>query len=286
MRSWVRRHSFKNWIDDGSRVLILVDHEDDCERLPDGVMCKKHDCWHDALGLPKVGCLIQDSMLDHPNELIVFTNDDIAFTGLHDTITHLTRVFDTFVAVGRRKNVPLEFLDPYIQKASVSLNGEYEYNNAYDVLDTHELMSQDFEESTEFELDYFVFRMDPSVLDDYPDFLLGNWRWDNIMVDYLVMKNITVVDVSKSVNAYHLGKTSTGQSSRLGANYNDGLMRAYLMNTRNLSTGKERQAHPVVRFGSLNHVQYESERRVDVDGHLTMTIIARENHTPNMMALL
>lgn len=80
------------------------------------------------------------------------------------------------------------------------------------------------------------------------------------MVDYLVLKNVTLIDVSNSVTAFHLGKTSTAQDFRHGAEYNDYLMKKYLLNTENNITGNEGRYHPVVRFGSMDNAQYETRR--------------------------
>lgn len=252
-KHWIRRSTFQNWIGSGFEVLIMVDHNHDCEKLPNTVACVKHECWHASMGLPKVGCLIHDSLESHPEYIVVFTNDDISFNGLDDTIRNLNTVFDQFVALGRRTNVPLEYLRG---------NQTGTPNDATPLIDIHTFpsSSEEFKESDAFELDYFVFKVGASVLDEYPDFLLGNWRWDNMMVDYLLLKNVTIIDVSESVTAYHLGKTATVQDARHGAKYNDDLMGTYQRSTEDSVTDDGKNRHPVVRFGFMDNAHYEMKR--------------------------
>lgn len=254
-KHWIRRSTFQNWIGSGFEVLVMVDHNHDCEKLPDTVACVKHDCWHASMGLPKVGCLIHDSLESHPEHIVVFTNDDISFHGLDDTIRDLDTRFDQFVALGRRTNVPLEYLWG-------NTTGTGTPNDDTPLIDIHTFpsSSKEFKESDAFELDYFVFKVGASVLDEYPDFLLGNWRWDNVMVDYLLLKNVTIIDVSKSVTAYHLGKTATVQDARHGAKYNDDLMHTYQRSTEDSVTEDGKNRHPVVRFGFMDNAHYEMKR--------------------------
>lgn len=250
-KNWIRQNSFRNWRANGFDVLVLVDHLDDCEKFPEIVMCMKHDCWHDSLGLPKVGCLIQDSMKQYPEHIVVFTNDDMSFKGLDETIGALNSRFDQYAATGRRTNVPLDAV----------MGNKTE--NIYDgvMINIDSLPSDQLKVSTETELDYFVFRMGADVLDEYPEFLLGNWRWDNMMADYLIMKMVTMVDLSNTVTAYHIGKTSVHQTVRHGAKYNDDLRKTYLVETDNKITGDEGIYHGVIRFGSANHARYKTMRR-------------------------
>lgn len=245
MKEWIRPHSFRNWSRLGSRILILVDHQTDCDHLPEGALCQEHDCMHKKLGIPVVKCLIQTSMRQFPGSIIVFTNDDIMFQGLDETVRVLDKAFDAFVVVGHRTNVPLDRLD-------------YP-DHAPSVIDTQDLVRLGLKESTNLlELDYFVFKLDQSVFEKYPDFVLGNWRWDNVMVDYLLMyQNVTMIDASKSVKAYHIGKTSTRMINRKGAKYNDQLMKAYYANTdESVQYGGD--LHPKLRFGSMKYAQYET----------------------------
>lgn len=256
-KHWIRRNTFHNWISVNQfDVLIMVDHRDDCGKLPKTVMCVRHDCWHDSMGLPKVGCLIQDSIRTHPNKVVVFTNDDMSFRGLNDTIVALNDMFDEYVAVGRRTNVPLD--GQYTPSLDRMLLEDAP------LLDVDTIPLDQMKESDAYELDYFVFKLQsPSVLDAYPDFLLGNWRWDNMMVDYLIQKNITLIDVSKSVTAHHLGKTATSQDSRHGAQYNNNLMKSYLMDTAGAIDDVRLKKHHVIRFGCMDNAEYRTERGDD-----------------------
>jgi hypothetical protein len=171
-KHWIRRNSFHNWMERGFEVLVLVDHQDDCEKLAETVTCVQHTCWHDSLGLPKVGCLIRDSLETYPEHIVVFTNDDISFQGLDDTIDVLNRMFDQFVAIGRRINVPLDCL---------LANQTRPVDDTTPLIDIDTIGCEDQrKESDAFELDYFVYKLDASVLDEYPDgFLLGTGTLDN-----------------------------------------------------------------------------------------------------------
>ncbi len=170
-KQWVRKNSFKNWRESFSDILILEDHIYDCEKLPGGIPCKEHQCLHPSLGVPYVKCLIQTGMVQYPKSTIVFTNDDILFRGLNETLDFLTHRLDKFVAVGRRTNVPLKDLLNIDDKATIE-EMEKHYS-AEPAVDLDDLMSRKFRESFPFELDYFIFGIDRSVLDGYPEFILG-----------------------------------------------------------------------------------------------------------------
>lgn len=247
-KQWVRQNSFENWRQASSDVLLLEDHESDCEKLPRGVRCQKHHCEHPSLGLPNVKCLIMMSMELYPKNVVVFTNDDILFKGLQETVNTLAKNFGQFVAVGRRTNVPLNLI---ITIDEISGGGS---NRSVDI---EELSSGKYMESAPYELDYFVFNIDRNILEKYPDFVLGNWRWDNVMVDFLLLNNVTLIDISKSVTAYHLGRTTTKQDFRKGARYNDDLMWKYFEDTNNRVTF-EGDIDPILRFGSMTYTQYET----------------------------
>lgn len=256
-KQWVRKNSFKNWGESCSDILILEDHIHDCEKIPRGIHCQEHQCLHPSLGLPYVKCLIQSGMEQYPKSTIVFTNDDILFRGLNETLDFLTDNLRQFVAVGRRTNVPLVDLIDLDDKATIEEMEKQESTEP--AVDLDELISRNLPESYPFELDYFIFRIDRSVLDGYPEFVLGNWRWDNVMVDYLLLHNITVVDASRSITAFHLGKTATKQDFRKGATYNDDLMWRYFKNTASQISYKG-ETDPILRFGSMSFAQYKTER--------------------------
>ena len=257
VKKWVRQNSFRNWKESGSDVLILEDHIYDCDKMPsEQIECQEHHCMHSSLGLPIVKCLVQTGMDEYPDKVVVFTNDDMLFQGLNTTIDFLVRELGTFVAVGRRTNVPLLDLvdidDTTIERA--------EDGSVEQPIDLDDLASRHFQESRPFELDYFIFNIDRSILDNYPEFVLGNWRWDNVMVDYLLLNNITVVDASKSITAFHLGKTSTKQDFRKGAKYNDDLMKQYFENTVDQYAQDESELDPILRFGSMTYAQYQVDK--------------------------
>lgn len=253
-KQWARQNSFKNWIEDGSEVLILEDHVDDCQKIPGGVTCQEHQCMQSFLGLPHVRCLIQTGMRQYPKSVVVFTNDDILFKGLNDTINFLVQNVGEFVAIGKRTNVPLLDLIDLDDQDAIR---EFEQGSNYPSIDLEELATRHYQQSKPFELDYFIFNIDSSTLDEYPDFVLGNWRWDNVMVDYLLLHNITVVDVSKTVTAFHLGKTSIKQDFRKGAAYNDELMWKYFKNTADMIS-YQGETDPILRFGSMVFAQYQT----------------------------
>jgi hypothetical protein len=212
---------------------------------------------HPSLGLPFVRCLIQTGMVQYPNSIVVFTNDDILFRDLNQTLDYLARKLGQFVAVGRRTNVPVSDLIDLDDRATVE---EMEKRESIEpAVNLDDLASRGFQESRPFELDYFIFSVDHSALDDYPDFVLGNWRWDNVMVDYILLNKITLVDVSKTVTAFHLGKTSTKQDFRKGAKHNDDLMWRYFKNTANRFSYNGK-IDPILRFGSMVFAQYQTEK--------------------------
>ena len=95
-------------------------------------------------------------------------------------------------------------------------------------------------------------------------YFVANWRWDNVMVDYLLINNITVVDVSRTITAFHLGKTSTKQDLRKGAKYNDELMWKYFNDTASQISVKG-ETDPILRFGSMEFAQYQVERDQEGD---------------------
>ena len=75
------------------------------------------------------------------------------------------------MAVGRRTNVPLDDLLKIDDKSTIEEMEKQE--SAEPAVDLDYLMSRKFRESYPFELDYFIFGIDRSVLDGYPEFILG-----------------------------------------------------------------------------------------------------------------
>lgn len=264
--------SFKNWKMSGFEILALVDDKNHCEKLPTTVRCVQHKCHHKVLKLPMVGCLIHDSIEENSDSIIVFSNDDIYFKGLSETIRVLEHSFyGSFVAFGRRTNVPIQ---SFMRQTNVK--DAREGKDLLSSIQIDALEQKNFKKGDEFEVDYFVFKLQATFLDNYPEFVFGNWRWDNVLIDYLIMHNISSVDVSETVTAYHIGKSVT-QNVRHGAKFNNDAMHEYFRQTADKATEMDVKMHDVVRFGSIGNAAYQTKRSEDDN---SIYVVSKTNLDP------
>lgn len=215
-RSLVISATIRNWLIETDFVTVFVDEEEQCKSLPKNVRCMKHECSHHEYNLPIVKCILQHSFQLSRADTIVFTNDDIVFKNLTLSTRLINQKFSTFAMTGRRTNVKTGYIDD--ESALLSLE-QYATDIAH-----------------EGTLDYFCLKLDTSVLDTFPGYLIGNWRWDNSLLDFMILKNIPTIDGTKTIKAFHLGKSDQIMQIRPASKYNDNLFKDYKLNTTEEAT--------------------------------------------------
>ncbi|KAI9033218.1 nucleotide-diphospho-sugar transferase-domain-containing protein, partial [Hyaloraphidium curvatum] len=214
LRSWLNTKSDSLSV----RVLALVEQSEHCSpsftSLGD-VICTVASCQHPTYSLPTISCIMATAAQHaRPNEFMMFLNSDVIIaSGLSSTLAELRKRFGhDFVMVGRRHDVD-----------------DGQKPRRLDVSEALRLV-QKTEESphSPFGIDYFLFDV-KSLPNNFPDFLIGRWRWDNaLLLEFLGKESVTVVDASESVLAVHQGlprKEDDQHKRRFGADYNDDVVK-------------------------------------------------------------
>lgn len=243
--------AMRNWELFSDIIIYFVDTKEECGFVRPSVECLEHQCNEVGERVPDIPCLLTKSqMLVSVNDILVFTNDDILFDGLGETLNSLER-HDAFFMSGRR-SVPSTQMHPK------------ELLNAFRDSFPPKLDLIEWKESTNCELDYFVLKVGTDMFQRFPRFVFGNWRWDNSLMDFLLIHNQTGIDTSKTVKAFHIASSSSAQENRPYAAYNDKQMRHYfastasraIQNQENIFGGKF--PHNVIRYGSLDYIHTQT----------------------------
>lgn len=211
-RKYVTLSAINAWLNEVQHITIFVDNADQCGILPIAVRCVTHKCHHEIHHLPKVKCLLEAALLLSRARMIVYTNDDIVFKNISETARVVEQKFSNFLITGRRTNVLTDLVP----------DESYLYN----------LHKYPQVMASEVNLDYFVLKLHPSVFEAYPDFVIGNWRWDNCLLDFMILRNIPTIDATGTITALHLGKSEQIMQARPASKYNDNLSRAYREETK------------------------------------------------------
>jgi hypothetical protein len=209
-------------------ILAFLEQEQNCDpavALTPWVSCiGVPQCVHSETGIPTVNCVVQEAFArmvattGHADHVYVLVNSDIIFTAtLGTAFRALTAVFGAnFVMVGRRVDTPLH-----------NLRGE-EPAEMVRTADTVRRVSG-YSHSV-FGLDYFMFPH-AAFPPDFPPFLFGRFRWDNVLALELMSSGLPVVDASDSVACIHPGYTKNATTPnhilRLGATINTALAKAH-----------------------------------------------------------
>jgi len=202
-----------------SRVVILVDFQSYCETVPDflrGCRCYGlYACTDPVYEVPTMECIF-DILFDvSTTDTVAFINGDIlVFDSFAKAIASTASAADEFLMTGRRhrgEGFRADFNDPiswrYAEIHSKTLSLDHGYA-----------------------IDYFVTKKSVynSVLRGaLPPFVIGAWRWDNILMYYFYkFTDVTVFDATFVAPVMHQFQNSSlmiDHHQRRGARFNDEL---------------------------------------------------------------
>lgn len=211
-RRFVTLATVKEWRGETKFITVFVDHSKECKYLPSYVRCLVHECAQPEFEYPIVRCLLQSSMKLARTRTVAFANDDIVFRNITPTITLANSKFSAYVITGRRTNVR---------------TGMVERESGLDDLNNYSKVI-----ASEVTLDYFILRCKASILNSFPAFVIGNWRWDNCLLDFMILENVPAIDASKTMQAFHIGESEDIMQRRPASKYNDRLFIEYRERTK------------------------------------------------------
>jgi len=222
-----------------SNIVVFVDRGEMCEHVPSthaGVRCfGLAPCVDPIYRAPTMKCIFQTLLDATQTKHVGYINGDILiFSDFLHTLAAIEREHDRFFMVGRRRNVPAP--DGEVSR----VEGE---------LDWEELETKvcKFPVDGGGAIDYFVLpSRDAEYLRNIPPFIIGNWRWDNVVLSLAsAFMDLHVIDATETVTALHQGQEKVARrEDRPASAHNHGLA-IHLM-------GK------AYRRGSINCAKYES----------------------------
>lgn len=222
----ITMQALRSWQINSKHVLIYVDKETECKLLKKAypspnVQCLEHHCMNDELNIPTISCILLSAEHSATTNLLMYTNADIIFApSLRNTVNILTEsrhLFDKLIAVGRRTDVAFRSPLPknllsYAQKRGV-LHSDHG-------------------------IDYFMYRKGSLPLMKMPAFVIGNIKWDNWLLSELLIRNLTsVVDVTMSCLAVHVGMTKAYVKGRPGFKHNEELWKISRFGSKYIGLG-------------------------------------------------
>jgi hypothetical protein len=206
-----------------TQVIILVEDSQSCasisKELSFSIKCValEHRCHHATLFKPTMGCIFQQLRAVATTEALVFVNSDIVlFDGLMAAVHTLKSTLKKYIIVGRRLDVQHDVqVDVQNRLAHVALE-----RNALHRGILH----------GDYGLDYFVMKTE-HLPTDFPEFLIGTWRWDNTLLASFMSRGFDILDGTSVITALHQGLNSAQKADhtrRVGATYNDELAYSYM----------------------------------------------------------
>ena len=116
----------------------------------------------------------------------MYVNGDLLFgPDLLEAISSLARGstsengMQDFIMVGRRHEIKFPGLERHVSK---TLAAQLKSLRCHAM--QHEVVF------SKYGMDYFVFSSPDLVLTDFPEFLLGRWRWDNALMTHYLLNDI------------------------------------------------------------------------------------------------
>lgn len=206
-----------------AQVIVLVEDSPSCASIPKelslNIKCValEHRCRHATLFKPTMGCIFDQLRTVATTEVLVFVNSDIVlFDGLMAAVHALKSTLKRYVIVGRRLDVQHDVqVDVQNRLAHLALE-----RNALHMGILH----------GDHGLDYFVMKTEHLPI-DFPEFLIGTWRWDNTLLALLMSRGFDILDGTSVITALHQGLNSAKKAEhrrRVGAEYNDELAYRYM----------------------------------------------------------
>lgn len=247
--------AMKNWLQFANEVIVLVDDDHFCaefRKISRRIICWKHDCLSVHYDKPSMSCLFMTTEWLASNDLIMFSNPDIIYEGIEDTVKSLTHQFDKFVAMGVR--IDLDSIDLCKSQASLTPEGLLQARHSRGHL--HE----------KWGIDYYLYAKGSLPVASMPPFIIGNWRWDNWLLDEIIRYDTApAVDASETIVALHLEDTKISLQNRTAAKYNNDLWYA--------AAGWKRPDPFPAGLGDLAFAQYYTQK--SRNGRVRVTL----NHT-------
>ena len=214
----------------GFRILALFEQE---ARFDPVVCATPHTtclalphCADVATGVLTVDCMAREALARGAQLLgvqqfsAVLVNSDVIFTRslLHTVAVARAEFGQQFVLVGRRFDAPVT------EMIADGLPPERMVRDALEILRTHG------EKHSVFGFDYFVFPA-TAFPPAFPPFLVGRYRWDNVLALELLASGLPFVDATESVVCIHQGyvvnASRPNHIGRFGAATNAKLARAH-----------------------------------------------------------
>jgi len=222
----ILKQAIQSWQNYSKYVVVFVDQESECVALKRvyrslTLKCLEHQCMNDELKIPTVSCLLLSAEHMATTSLLMYTNSDIIFSSsLSTTVNILSEnfyLFDKMVAVGRRTDVNSVVPFPQDIVAYAKKQGTLHSDHG---------------------IDYFMYMKGSLPLMKMPPFVVGNIKWDNWLLSELLIRNLTsVVDVTKTVFAVHVGLTKQYVRDRPGFIHNEELWKISRFGSRYIGLG-------------------------------------------------
>lgn len=178
-------------------VIVFVDDAQSCKTLPsEFAQVRCHGIFHcisTTIGLPTMDCVFESLLELTTTDTVGFINGDIlVFDSFPIVIQEISFRFEHFFMVGRRF---LTDAPPYVSPTNTSS----EWNQLEE-----KVLS--YPRETGAAIDYFVVRTRDAhqVLRTLPPFVMGNPRWDNVVLAlFYANTNVAVVDSTLSAPILH-----------------------------------------------------------------------------------
>lgn len=256
--SHLQQMAILGWLDVSDEVIVLVDEEDCCNELSkisSRVKCHPHNCKHAFWGKPTMPCLLHtgEALASHP--VVMFTNPDIVFSGLRETLAAAAAAHGSFLVVGGRTDMDNTLCEEMSVRTHTDLVHLAHMGTPH----------------TKWAMDYYMFTKSSLPIASMPPFLIGNWRWDNWLLDAtLRYRNVPVIDATATILALHISTTSVALRDRDGAEHNNRMWLA--------DAGGRRPDPAPAGLGEMQFAQYftvATAGSVEIVGNATAREIVR-----------
>lgn len=251
-KNHLQQIAISGWLDVSDEVVVLVDDAGCCNELSkisSRLQCHSHNCKHAFWGKPTMPCLLHtgEALASHP--VVIFTNPDIVFSGLRETLVAAVAAHGSFLVVGGR----IDMDDTICENMNVRTHA--------DLLQLAHMGTP----HTKWAMDYYMFTKTSLPMASMPPFLIGNWRWDNWLLDATLRHtNVPVIDATATILALHISTTSVALRDREGAEHNNRLWLA--------DAGGRRPDPAPAGLGEMQFAQYFTVARagaVEIVGNAT-----------------
>ena len=246
--------AMSNWLEIADEVIVLVDSDDVCielKKFSRRIVCYKHNCLNLHFSKPAMSCLFFTAEWLARNNLVMYSNPDIIYDGVRVTAAAVIKQFPRFVVAGSR--IDVDSVDICISRGSLSP-------------DMVLAKRRTGRKHLSWAIDYYLYSKGSLPLASFPPYIIGNWRWDNWLLDEIIRyETAPVIDASRMIAAVHLGDTATALQNRSAAKYNNDFWYA--------SAGMHRPDPMPAGLGDLQYAPYF------VEAGFSGNIVVHLNHS-------